>query len=63
MNRLESFEKMLSDVKAQYEFEKSEMQKLQAAGKERTATYRQYFASYLFLIELLEKYKKYGLTD
>lgn len=41
MERIEAFENMLADIKRQAEYEQSEMEKLKAAGKEKTATYRQ----------------------
>ena len=37
------------------------MEQLKAAGKEKTATYRQYFGNRLFYKLMLEKYRKYGL--
>ena len=63
MNRLEAFEKMLSDIKSQAEFEQAEMDKLKSAGKEKTATYRQYFGNRMFYKMMLEKYEQYGLLD
>ena len=42
MDRLESFEKMLADLIRQAEQEQAEMERLKMAGKEKTATYRQY---------------------
>ena len=32
-----------------------------AAGKEKTATYRQYFGNRMFYKMMLDKYKQYGL--
>ena len=40
MERLEAFEKMLEDIKNQAEYEKEQMEKLKAEGKEKSATYR-----------------------
>ena len=40
MERLEVFEKMLEDIKNQAEYEKEQMEKLKAEGKEKSATYR-----------------------
>lgn len=39
MNRLEAFEAMLSHIQRQAEYEKEQMERLKAAGKEKTATY------------------------
>lgn len=61
MERIEAFEKMLSDLQAQAEFERQKMTELKAAGKEKTATYRQYFGNRLFYKMMLDKYKEYGL--
>ena len=63
MNRLEAFEKMLSNIKSQAEFEQAEMDKLKSAGKEKTATYRQYFGNRMLYKMMLEKYEQYGLLD
>ena len=43
MERLEAFEKMLADIIKQADYEKEQMEKLKAEGKEKTATYRQFF--------------------
>ena len=61
MERIEAFEKMLSDLQAQAEFERQKREDLKAAGKEKTATYRQYFGNRLFYKMMLDKYKEYGL--
>ena len=61
MERIEAFEKMLSDLQAQAEFERQKMAELKAAGKEKTATYRQYFGNQMFYKMMLDKYKQYGL--
>ena len=61
MERIEAFEKMLSDLQAQAELERQKMAELKAAGKEKTATYRQYFGNRLFYKMMLDKYKQYGL--
>ena len=41
MDRLEAFEKMLAQIVSQAEYETAQMEKLKAAGKEKSATYRQ----------------------
>lgn len=47
MDRTEAFERMLSDLIKQAAYEQAEMDRLKAAGKEKTATYRQYFSNRL----------------
>ena len=61
MDRLESFEKMLAQIVSQAEYETAQMEKLKAAGKEKSATYRQYFANRLVYRQMLDTYRKYGL--
>ncbi len=61
MERLEAFEAMLSDILKQADLEKSKMEELKAAGKEKTAAYRQYFGNHLFYSMMLDKYREYGL--
>ena len=63
MERLEAFEKMLSDIQRQAEYESQKMKELKAAGKEKTATYRQYFGNRMVYKMMLDKYKEYGLLD
>lgn len=59
--RLQAFETMLADLEKQAEAEQTMMEQQKAAGKEKTATYRQYFGNRLFYKLMLEKYRKYGL--
>ena len=61
MDRSERFEKMLADLLEQAEHEQAEMEKLKLAGKERTATYRQYLGNRMLYKSMLERYKRYGL--
>lgn len=61
MERLEAFEKMLNDLKAQASYEAEEMERLKAEDREKSATYRQFFGNRLFYKQLLNTYKKYGL--
>ena len=61
MERLDAFEAMLSDIQRQAEYEKEQMERLRAAGKEKTATYRQYFGNRMLYKMMLDKYKEYGL--
>lgn len=63
MERLEAFETMLSDIKTRAAYEAAEMEKLKQAGKEKSATYRQYLGHHLYYKQLLDTYRKYGLTD
>ena len=63
MDRLESFEKMLADILQQAEYEQAEMERLKAAGKEKSATYRQYFGNRMLYKMILEQYRQYGLLD
>lgn len=63
MDRTEAFEQMLSDLIRQAEFEQAEMDRLKAAGKEKTATYRQYFSNRLMYRMMMDRYKQYGLLD
>ena len=61
MDRLDAFEAMLSDIQKQAAYEKEQMALLKADGKEKTATYRQYFGNQMLYKMMLEKYKQYGL--
>lgn len=63
MERLEAFEKMLSDIKRQAEYESKQMEKLKASGKEKSATYRQFLGNRILYNMMIEKYKEYGLID
>ncbi|MDO4481984.1 MAG: hypothetical protein Q4C14_04560 [Bacillota bacterium] len=63
MDRLEAFEKMLADIREQAEFERLEMERLKAEGKEKSATYRQYFGNRMLYKMMLEKYIQYGLME
>ena len=51
---------MLNDLKAQAAYEAEEMERLKAEGREKSATYRQFFGNRLFYKQLLNTYKKYG---
>ena len=63
MERIEAFEQMLCDIQKQAAYEEEQMQKLKAAGKEKSATYRQFFGSRLFYKKMLDTYKKYDLIE
>ena len=61
MERIDAFEAMLSDIQKQATYETEQMERLKAAGKEKTATYRQYLGNRMLYKMLLDKYKEYGL--
>ena len=61
MERIEIFENMLKDILQKYETEKEEMDRIKAAGKEKTATYRQYMSNHMILAQIIALYRKYGL--
>lgn len=63
MERLEAFEQMLADLRKQAEYEAEQMQQLKAAGREKSATYRQYFGNRMLYKMMLEKYREYGLIE
>lgn len=63
MERLEAFEKMLAEIIKRAEYENEQMAILKAAGKEKTATYRQYLGNRLMYHQILAEYKKYGLIE
>ena len=62
-NRLAAFEKMLAAVQANYASTVSKMVQLKAAGKEKSATYRQLMGNKLELQNMLSMYQIYGLID
>ncbi len=61
MDRLDAFEAMLQDIVRQSEMEREKMDALKAAGREKSATYRQYFASRMLHKQMLDLYQRYGL--
>lgn len=61
--RLNSFEKMLSDILVRYNSVVEKMAALKAEGKEKTVTYRQLFADKLQMQTILSYYRTYGLLD
>ena len=63
MERLAAFESMLADIQKQSEYERKQMEKLKSEGKEKSATYRQYFGNRMLYKMILEKYREYGLID
>ncbi len=63
MDRLRAFEDMLEEIRMQADAEQKEMDRLKAEGREKTATYRQYFGNRLLYRMMLEKYRQYGLVE
>ncbi len=63
MERLEAFERMLADMVRQAEYEETRLRELKEQGKEKTATYKQYFGNRMLYRFMLEKYREYGLLD
>ena len=61
VDRLDAFETMLSELQKRAAYEKEQMNLLKAAGKEKTATYRQYFGNQMLYKMMLDLYKQYGL--
>ena len=59
--RLAQFEAMLRFVEEESLREKAQMDALKAAGKEKTATYRQYLANRLLYRQMRSLYRRYGL--
>ena len=58
MERLYAFEKMLSEIQKQASYEKEQMDRLKAEGKEKSATYRQFFGNRMLYKMMLDKYKE-----
>lgn len=63
MDRLEAFEAMLAGLQKQAAYEKEQMEKLKAVGKEKSATYRQYLGNRLVYSQIFGWYQQYGLLD
>lgn len=63
MDRLDAFERMLADIKKQADEENRKMAELKAAGREKSATYRQYFSNRMLYKMILDRYRQYGLLD
>lgn len=62
-DRLRAFENMLEEIRVQADAQQKKMDRLRAEGKEKTATYRQYFGNRLLYRMMLEKYRQYGLLE
>ena len=63
MDRIDKFEKMLSDIQAKYENVLEKMKKMKAEGKNKTVTYRQLMTEKMTLKNILITYKTYGIID
>lgn len=63
MERLEAFEAMLQEIQQQAAKEQQEMDRLRAEGKEKSATYRQYFGNRMVYRRILDWYRQYGLLE
>ncbi len=61
--RLAAFELMLVDVQKNYGEFSARMEKLKAEGKEKSATFRQYWSNKMTCQYMLSIYKDYGLID
>lgn len=62
-SRLEAFERMLKAVQENYRTADEKMRQLKAAGKEKTATYRQLMGNKMQYQSMLSLYEIYGLLD
>ena len=61
--RLAAFELMLVDVQKNYGEFSARMEKLKAEGKEKSATFRQYWSNKMTCQYMLSIYMDYGLID
>ena len=61
--RLEAFEKMLSDVQNRFREADDKMKRLKAQGREKSATFRQMMGQKLQYQDMLILYRLYGLLD
>ena len=61
--RLEAFEKMLAAVQAEYHDILSKMERMKAAGKVKTVTYRQMVSRRTMYQDMISLYQIYGLTE
>ena len=62
-DRLEAFEKMLADVQANYAEVSARMERLKAEGREKPATFRQYWSDRMTCQYMLSLYQQYGLIE
>ncbi len=61
--RLAAFERMLGDVRRNYEELSARLEALKAEGKTKSATFRQYLGNKMTCQYVLSLYKDYGLLD
>lgn len=61
--RLAAFERMLEDVRRQYEELTARLEQLKAEGKTKSATFRQYLGNKLTCQYMLSLYREYGLLE
>lgn len=62
-DRLEAFEKMLADVQTNYAEVSARMERLKAEGREKSATFRQYWSDRMTCQYMLSLYQQYGLIE
>ena len=61
--REEKFEEMLQAIQMEYKDTVSKMEQLRAAGKIKTATYKQLMGTKIMLQNMLSRYEIYGLLE
>ena len=61
--REEKFEEMLQAIQKEYKDSVSKMEQLRAAGKIKTATYKQLMGTKIMLQNMLSRYEIYGLLE
>ena len=61
--REEKFEEMLQAIQKEYKGTVSKMEQLRAAGKIKTATYKQLMGTKIMLQNMLSRYEIYGLLE
>ena len=61
--REEKFEEMLQAIQKEYKDTVSKMEQLRAAGKIKTATYKQLMSTKIMLQNMLSRYEIYGLLE
>lgn len=57
------FEEMLQAIQKEYKDTVSKMEQLRAAGKIKTATYKQLMGTKIMLQNMLSRYEIYGLLE
>ena len=61
--REEKFEEMLQAIQKEYKDTVNKMEQLRAAGKIKTATYKQLMGTKIMLQNMLSRYEIYGLLE